>query len=187
MLGESAHQRTDGADPWNFKLSRQERRRYAATLGALGKSRYRHAFEPGCAIGDFTALLAPLCDRVLATEVSLTAARRAVERCADFPRVEIKCEDLRREVPRGPFDLVIFGEIGCYFDAPTLVAIGERIATTLSAGGEFVAVHWLNRVGPALSGDRVHDQLREHLPLSWVGGQRSSDFRIDQWRRREDT
>jgi hypothetical protein len=25
------------------------------------------------------------------------------------------------------------------------------------------------------------------LPLSWVGGQRSSDFRIDQWRRREDT
>ncbi len=180
MLGEFV-------DPWNFKLSRQERRRYATTLGVLRKSRYRRAFEPGCGIGQFTALLAPLCDQVLATEVSLTAARRAVERCAGFSQIEIKCEDLRHEVPHGPFDLVIFGEVGCYFDAPSLAVIGRRIAATLSPGGEFVAVHWLTRsTHSALSGEQVHDHLREHLPLTWVGGERSSHFRIDQWRRNGD-
>ncbi len=173
-------------DPWDFKLSRYERRRYAATLATLGRARYRHAFEPGCSIGEFTAMLAPQCDRVLATDISLTAARRAVVRCAEFPGVEINCADIRDGVPAGPFDLVVFSEIGYYFDAATLRGIAHQLAATLGAGGEFIAVHWLGHSADhALHGDEVHNLLRLHLPLDWAGGARYEGFRIDQWRRRE--
>ncbi len=175
-------------DPWDFKLSRYERRRYAATLAALARARYGHAFEPGCSIGEFTAMLAPQCDRVLAMDISLTAARRAVVRCAEFPGVEIKCADIRHEVPPGPFDLVVFSEIGYYFDSATLRRMARQLAATISTGGEFIAVHWLGHsTDHALHGDDVHEILRLQLPLDWVGGTRHEGFRIDRWRRRERT
>jgi len=175
-------------DPWDFKFSRYERRRYAATLGALGRAHYLDAFEPGCSIGEFTALLAPRCDRLLATDISLTAARRAVVRCAEFPGVEVKCADIRSELPSGPFELVVFSEIGYYFDAADLGDIATRLAATISGGGEFIAVHWLGHsTDHALHGDEVHDLLRSHLPLEWVCGNRFDGFRIDQWRKLIDT
>jgi len=169
-------------DPWDFKFSRYERRRYAATLAALGRAHYSDAFEAGCSIGEFTALLAPRCDRLLATDISLTAARRAVVRCAEFPGVEVKCADIRNEVPSGPFELVVFSEIGYYFEAPTLADIATRLASTISVGGEFIAVHWLGHsTDHVLHGDDVHDLLRLHLPLEWVSGNRYDGFRIDKW------
>jgi hypothetical protein len=113
----------------------------------------------------------------------LTAARRAVVRCAEFPGVEVNCADVRRESPAGPFELAVFSEIGYYFDAAALADLATRLASTLSVGGEFIAVHWLGgHTGHDLDGDQVHDLLRVHLPLEWVGGNRYHGFRIDQWR-----
>jgi SAM-dependent methyltransferase len=129
-------------------------------------------------------MLAPRCDRVLATDISLTAARRAVVRCAEFPGVEIKCADIQQELPTGPFDLVVFSEIGYYFDAAKLRNLARELAAIIGPGGEFIAVHWLGHSADhALHGDAVHDILRSQLPLDWVGGGRYEKFRIDQWRR----
>ena len=38
-------------DPWNFAASPYERAKYALTLNAMPKPRYRSALEVGCSIG----------------------------------------------------------------------------------------------------------------------------------------
>ena len=48
-------------DPWRFASSTYEQGRYATLLRALQRDHYEYAFEPGCSIGEFTALLAPRC------------------------------------------------------------------------------------------------------------------------------
>ena len=173
-------------DPWDFKLSRYERRRYAATLAALRRARYARCFEPGCSIGELTAMLASRCDSILATDISLTAARRAVVRCADFPGVEVRCADIRLEVPSGPFDLVVFSEIGYYLDPDTLSDVARRMAAALDPGGDFIAVHWLGlSADHALHGTDVHDLLRAKLPLEGVDSKCYDRFQIDSWSYRE--
>ena len=66
-------------DPWSFETSEYERNKYERTLSVLARRRYRRALEVGCSIGVFTAMLAPLCDELLAVDVSekaIAVARR---------------------------------------------------------------------------------------------------------------
>lgn len=171
-------------DPWRFRTSWYERRRYAETMSTLGQPRYRYAFEPGCSIGELTTLLAARCDRVLASDVSLTAARLAVLRCAEFPGVEIQCADLRQSIPLGPFDLAVVSEIGYYFEKDALAYYARQLAARVAGGGELIAVHWLgSSADHALHGDEVHQVLLDELPMSWVAGRRFEGFRIDSWKK----
>jgi hypothetical protein len=61
-------------DPWNFRSSSYERAKYTMTVAALSRERYVSGFEPGCSIGELTALIAPHCARLLAMDVSPSAA-----------------------------------------------------------------------------------------------------------------
>jgi SAM-dependent methyltransferase len=172
-------------DPWNFATSPYERLRYRDILDALSKSRYRSAFEPGCSVGELTAQLASRCDRILATDIAPTAVGRARLRCAQSSNVIVACADLSCEIPEGPFDLIIFSEIGYYFDRERLAALARDLSCTLDAGGEFVAVHWLGHSQDhVLHGDVVHQVLEASLDLQRIKARRSPGFRIDTWMRR---
>jgi trans-aconitate methyltransferase len=172
------------ADPWNFSGSPYERERYRLTLAALLRPRYRHAFEPGCSVGELTAQLAARCDRVSATDLAPTAVAHARNRCAGFGNIEFGCADLAGDRPAGPFDLIVFSELGYYFAASQLAFIANSLADSLTVGGEFIAVHWLGTSSDhVLHGDTVHEVLRAHLPLVWVRGERHPGFRIDTWQR----
>ena len=48
----------DLGDPWHFRTSRYEQRRYGIAMALLPALRYRRAFEPGCSVGELTARLA---------------------------------------------------------------------------------------------------------------------------------
>jgi SAM-dependent methyltransferase len=171
-------------DPWNFSESPYERQRYLVTLAALLRPRYRHAFEPGCSVGELTAQLAARCDRVSATDIAPTAVARARARCGHLDNVQFECTDLAGDRPEGTFDLIVFSELGYYFDATDLARIVVALARSLTSDGEFIAVHWLGASPDhVLHGDTVHDVLRTHLPLSWVRGERHPGFRIDTWQR----
>lgn len=170
------------ADPWEFATSEYEQQRYAVTLRNLRRARYRNAFEPGCSIGLLTSALAERCESVLATEVSVTALARARARCAPFPNVRFEIRDLRAPPPRGPFDLIVFSEVGYYFDRRQLADIASRLAGGLEPGGEIVAVHWLgNSEDHVLHGDEVHAVLRSELPLRPARCGRYRGFRLDSW------
>jgi SAM-dependent methyltransferase len=159
-----------------------ERLRFQATLGALSRKTYAHAFEPGCGAGELTAQLARTCDRVSATDISQGAVTCAMLRCAHWRNVGIRCADIRSHLPQDPADLIVFSEIGYYFSAPELLRIARSLVSRLTPGGEFIAAHWLNPgVGHVLHADAVHCQLLANLPLRWLAGERYGGLRIDTW------
>ena len=89
------------------------------------------------------------------------------------------------EIPQGPFDLIIFSEIGYYFSRDHLAALARDLTRTLDAGGEFVGVHWLgDSQDHVLHGDVVHQVLEASLGLERVKACRAPGYRIDTWVRR---
>jgi hypothetical protein len=104
-----------------------------------------------------------------------------------LPNVSIACADLAAQCPEGPFDLIVFSEVGYYFTLPRLARIARSLAARLEAGGELIAVHWLGESADhLLGGDEVHGCLKRELATSciWLRGARYPGFRLDVWRRR---
>ena len=50
----------EDADPWGYESSWYEQRKYALTVAALGRRRYRSAFEPGTAPGPCSVMVVVL-------------------------------------------------------------------------------------------------------------------------------
>jgi SAM-dependent methyltransferase len=174
-------------DPWDFAHSPYERARYQATVAALTRASYRRAFEPACSVGELTAKLAPLCGELIATDIAPSAVERARQRCRAWTNVQVSRADLAAGSPPGPFDLIVFSELGYYFDAATLMHIARDLEDKLAPGGELVAVHWLGySADHVMHGDAVHQLLRECLSLERIkgarhAGSRHAGFRIDSW------
>jgi SAM-dependent methyltransferase len=169
-------------DPWQFASSDYERGRYEAVLSLLRRARYRSAFEPGCSIGELTALLAPRCDQLLAIDVAPTAIARARDRCREFPNVQFLMADLEQFEPHRAFDLIVLSEIGYYFDRPRLEAILRRLASTLSEDGELLSCHWLGHsTDHAQHAEDVHEACLIALPLKHLRSSLQSHYRIDTW------
>jgi trans-aconitate methyltransferase len=172
-------------DPWQFAASPYEHRRYATTLRALSHARYARAFEPGCSVGVLTAALAERCDALLACDIAPTAVRLARQRCAGFPNVRIDHSDLAEVIPEGPFDLIVFSEVGYYFAPAALINIIRALENRMARDAEFIAVHWRGKSEDhVLHGDTVHaileDTLAKHCHC--LKGERYREFRLDVWR-----
>jgi SAM-dependent methyltransferase len=177
---ENKYQETN--DPWNFAGSAYEQDRYAITINALTDHKFSRAFEPGCSIGILTERLAKICDRVEAMDISPTAVRKAQDRCRSYPNVIINQGALPDAMPSGDFDLIMFSEIGYYFDPATLKDIADQLVDRLRIGGIFLAVHWLGTSADhRLTGEQVHEFLREIPGLLRKESQRHAGFHLEVW------
>jgi SAM-dependent methyltransferase len=167
-------------DPWDFETSVYEQEKYERTLAALGDRHYGRAFEAGCSIGVFTALLAERCDELLAVDIAQAAVDAAGERLAPFAHVRVERRTLPAEWPAGPFDLVVCSELLYYWDRTTLDEALGVITASMAPGGRLVAVHYRppSSIDP-LTGDVVHAILRERLALGHVASEVNDKFRID--------
>jgi hypothetical protein len=171
-------------DPWKFTSSAYERDKYAATLAALPRPRYRAAFEPACAIGVFTRALSERCDRLLAADPVLAAVEAARARCADRPSVEIRQGALPADWPEGRFDLIVLAEF-LYFLAPSdLAELVRRAGDAIEPGGDLVLVHWIGETDYPKSGDDAVAELHAALGdrVTVVRGDRHEAYRLDLWR-----
>ncbi|MFB9831087.1 class I SAM-dependent DNA methyltransferase [Actinoallomurus acaciae] len=147
----------DSPDPWGFASRWYERRKYALSLAMLPREHYRDAFEPGCSIGIFTALLAARCDRLLACDTSAEAVRRARLRA---PEATIEQRMIPAQWPAGTFDLIVFSEILYYLGDADLAQALELGTGSLRPGGTLLAVHWRHPVADyPRTGDDVHAAL----------------------------
>jgi len=174
----------DAVDPWNIASSTSELGRYETTIRALGARRFARAFEPGCSIGVLTQRLAKICNRVKGMDISPTAVRQSQERCRSYPNVTISQGVLPETIPRSDFDLIVFSEIGYYFDPLVLREIGAQLAERLTIGGVFLAVHWLGgSTDHRLTGDQVHELLNAIPGLQPMESQRHQGFRLERWAR----
>jgi SAM-dependent methyltransferase len=171
-------------DPWQFRTSTYERSRYDALLAALSKTSYRCALEPGCSIGEFTAQLAPRCERLVSFDFAASAVAVARARCKDLPQVALFEADLGSYQPDERFDLIIVSEVGYYFKPDALRSVVSHLAASLEPGGELFAAHWLGHSEDhVLHGDEVHDILLDAMPLTHQYARRHDAFRIDSWTR----
>ena len=171
-------------DPWSFASNGYELGRYQAIVGALGRRQFRHAFEPGCSIGILTAMLATRCGCVDALDISSAAAEQARQRCLSLPNVRVASGSLSDSLPDGPFDLVIFSELGYYFEPEALRLTASAIVDRMVPGGLLVAAHWLgSSPDHVMSGDAVHSILGELDDVVLHSAQTYEGFRLDCWRR----
>ncbi len=177
----------ESPDPWDLETSDYEARKYALTLAALPRRRYRLAFEPGCSVGVLTQLLAARCDRVEAWEPVDSPRSRCRDRIAAAglaDRVSLSDRVLGpgAEIPAA--DLIVLSEILYYLPPAELPRVLRRVVDAAEPGATVVAAHWRGRDdGMLMTGEEAHVPLRDpELGLDLVGGWRDEEFLIDVYR-----
>jgi SAM-dependent methyltransferase len=169
-------------DPWKFETSEYEANKYAATLAALPKARYRSALEIGCSIGVLSEKLASRCDSLLSLDVSKQALQRAIQRTQALPHVRFELMGVPNQYPDEMFDLTLVSEVGYYWCWSDLKKAQQLILEHLEPGGHLLLVHWtLYARDYPLSGDEVHDSFLT-LPsseLKHLQGYRTEQYRLD--------
>lgn len=142
-------------DPWGFDTAWYERRKYALTMAALPRPRYRRALEPGCANGALTELLAPRCDAIEAFDRVPACVARATVRLQRFGQVAVRRAAFPDHWPEGGGDLVVWSEVAYY-----LTGAGAHVAVAglhrwLERGGHLVAVHYTGATDYPMAGHAV--------------------------------
>jgi SAM-dependent methyltransferase len=129
------------SDPWDLRSAWYERRKYAITVAALPRERYRSGLEPGCSIGELTRLLAARCDSLLAFDFAQSAVDSARRAVLGMPHVAVERRALPAGLPPGSFDLIVLSEVLYYLSAPDLARTVDGMTARLDVGGDLVAVH----------------------------------------------
>ena len=171
-------------DPWDLRGRWYERRKRAALLAALPREHYRRGFEPGCAAGALTVLLAQRCDELLAVDRHPRPVAAAGAALAGHRHVQVRRMDVPAEWPEGSFDLVVLSEIGYYFAAADLARLAALAAASVAPGGTLVGCHWRHPAPDhAVPGDEVHRELAARPGLLPVVRHLEEDFVLDVWTR----
>jgi SAM-dependent methyltransferase len=168
-------------DPWGFATSAYERAKYAATLTALPRQRYRAGFEIGCSIGVLTRALAARCERLLAVDLLPEVLARARACCAGLPQVAFRRMAVPDQLPADRFDLIVLSEVGYYLAPADLDRLSDFIAAALWPQGHLLMIHWTGATDYPLSGDQVHDRVMAHAAgaLRRHSGRRAPSYRLD--------
>lgn len=172
---------TANPDPWNFKASAYERAKYALTLNAMPKLRYRSALEVGCSIGVLTRSLASRCDAVVAIDAAPTPLVEARRRCADLPGVRLEQMFVPEQWPAGVFELILLSEVVYYLSPEDVSRLAARVAHSLPQGGSVILVHWTGPTDYPLSGDEAAALFIERMGSAGVveRADRYAEFRLD--------
>ena len=172
---------TANPDPWNFAASPYERAKYALTLNAMRKRRYRTGLEVGCSIGVLTRSLASRCDTVIAVDAARAPLVEARRRCADLPGVSFEQMFVPEQWPDGEFDLILLSEVVYYLNPEDVGRLAARAAHSLPMGGSVILVHWTGPTDYPLSGDEAVALFVERMGPSCVveRADRYAEFRLD--------
>jgi SAM-dependent methyltransferase len=163
-----------------------ERRKRALTAAMLPRERYRNVFEPGCANGELSAVLAPRCDALLAVDLHESAVRAARTRVAPWPHARVERCTLPREWPRGdaPFDLIVVSEFAYYLGSDDLQRLAGCIGDSLADDGCLFACDWRHAFAERqASAEAVHDCFASHCGVLPVAHYLDADVLIDVWTR----
>jgi len=170
------------ADPYSFATRWYERRKYAVSLALLPWPRYRSGFEPGCSIGELTALLAPRCETLLSCDGAAAAVATAKARVEEFPQVSVEQRTLPGDWPQdaeagAPFDLIVLSELLYYLSDEDLARTVGQVVDSLAPGGTLLAVHWRRPVAfHPQTGDEAHAALAARPELTLRADHREPDF-----------
>ena len=176
----------DDGDPFGFDRNPEERLKFRRTLEVCGAGPLGRVLELGCAVGSFTEVLAPRATEVLAVDVSQAAVDQVAQRLRDHANVRARALAVPAEYPDETFDLVVASDVLYYLSVDELRHCLRRIEDSLVAGGAFVAVHYVPRMGSLLNGDEAHDVLAASTSLEHVLAERTEfgqgrTYRVDRF------
>ncbi|CAM2146114.1 Nodulation protein S (NodS) [Pararobbsia alpina] len=168
-------------DPWNLRTRWYERRKRAIALSMLPRERYEHAFEPGCGIGELTAMLGTRCASVTAWDISTRALAIARER-VDAAHVQFERNTVPAHWPQGQFDLIVISELAYYLSGTQQRTLAQLIARGLAPQGTLLACHWRHPIDDAkTSALEAHRTLSDVSGLISVARYDDDDMVIDVW------
>ena len=147
----------DSNDPWDFRNSNYERKKYLQTLKFLKYYRFKNALEIGCSIGEHSNLLSRHCDHLISVDISMEAIKTAKEKFKDNAAIEFEVWDVTNGLPKGDFDLVTLCEVCYYLNNEDLTKLYKAVDKQLNIKGYILLVHWTSYVREyPLSGTQVH-------------------------------
>lgn len=171
-------------DPWALRSRWYEQRKRALTLAALPRQRYARVFEPACANGELSALLATRSEQLLCMDASASAVALTRQRLHTQPQVEVIQGHLPVDWPEGQFDLIVLSEFGYYLDSRDWQQVIDLAQASLGPQGSLLACHFLQPMPECpQTGQQVHDQLQTRLQLTRVVQHQEADFLLELWSR----
>ncbi|AIR91100.1 class I SAM-dependent methyltransferase [Pseudomonas cremoricolorata] len=169
-------------DPWAFRTRWYERRKRELIMACLPRQFFERIFEPACANGELSALLAERCARLVCQDLNTTAVSLARQRLAGFSHASVELGRLPADWPGERFDLIVLGEIGYYLDADDWLRVIEQSLSSLTEDGGLLACHWRHPIdGCPQDGQQVHAMLEQHLPLHRLLLHDEADFQLAYW------
>lgn len=159
-------------DPWNYATSSFEAYKRGILLRACGTRLYGRGLELACAIGETTRVLTPKCLRLLALDASPTALDEARRRIGGRRNVSFMLARLPREMPCGPFDLIVASEIFYYLKLNDLRLLLLRLERALALGGRLVILHHLRdfhdaAIRPRMAQERAFRAMYKRMTLTF--------------------
>jgi hypothetical protein len=129
-------------DPWHVRSGWQAERRRDLLLAALHHPRYGNTFEPGCASGELTSVLARRSDRVPAADDNRPALSQTRARRAHLCNVDIRWMQLPRKWPtEEKFDLIVLHEVDYRLDLPAWAELATAVRNSLARDATVLACH----------------------------------------------
>lgn len=166
------------ADPWSLAERHYEQRKRDIVLSCLPQTRFERGFEPGCSSGELSIMLAERCAELLCTDISPAAVVQAAARLREQPHVQFEVGRIPHDWPAGWFDLIVLSEVGYYSD--DLVALADRISTSLTEDGTLLLVHWRwPAADHPLTAETVHATIRHRTGLKPVVTHSEADFLLE--------
>jgi SAM-dependent methyltransferase len=154
-------------DPWHYRTSEYERKKYRQTLEILPRRSYSRILEVGCSEGSFTQMLQLLGAEILGVDVSRVACERARARCAESSNIRFQVADIVEDELAGPFELIFCAEVLYYLGSKKVLGrVRDKLVALLTDGGHLALVNpypkalEVHKVFRAASRLRL---LREHL------------------------
>lgn len=126
-------------DPWNYATTPNQVERIRSEVEMLdavrGKDRFQCALEIGCAEGLFTEQLAPLCEHLLAVDISSVALDRARMRLGKGI-VDFALWDMRTDPVPETYDLIVVIHAMEYVRNPLCIRrVRRKLVNSLRPGG----------------------------------------------------
>lgn len=129
-------------DPWEYRTSAYEQRKYRATLDTLPERRFRSALEVGCSIGVLTRMIAERTEQVIGIDLSPAAILLAREYLQHVAHVRLLQGTVPQDWPSEEFDLIVLSEVIYYLTLAEIEGLSRKIAQSAAAGAHCVLVNW---------------------------------------------
>ena len=123
---------------WNYAGDATHARRFRMIEQAIPARPVGRMLEVGCAEGDLSRILAGCAEELVACDIVPEAVARAEKACADLPNVRFVVRDVRRGLPVGPFDCIVFSDVLYYLSRVEVRDVLEASHTALKPGGHLV-------------------------------------------------